>query len=293
MNLIKTIFSPISKTMLYIQNHFKAMLFLLLLFLIFSSEDESFSNYNLSKIYLSDEIVNVENILEKIEKAKNNSNVKGVLFIVDSPGGSVPPSIELAYAIKNLNKIKPVVTYAAGTIASGSYYASIWSSEIVVNPGSIVGSIGVIMQGMNIEKLIKKIGISTQTVKIGTYKESGTFTREWTKEERSELQRVISKTYEMFIGDVASARKLDINKHKEYADAHIFTARTAQKIGLIDKVGVISDAQDRLIVLSKVKVPVWQKKDKVDKMLEQFESRASSKITAYFQSSLKSILFTN
>ena len=293
MNLIKTIFSPISKTMLYIQNHFKAMLFLLLLFLIFSSEDESFSNYNLSKIYLSDEIVNVENILEKIEKAKNNSNVKGVLFIVDSPGGSVPPSIELAYAIKNLNKIKPVVTYAAGTIASGSYYASIWSSEIVVNPGSIVGSIGVIMQGMNIEKLIKKIGISTQTVKIGTYKESGTFTREWTKEERSELQRVISKTYEMFIGDVASARKLDINKHKEYADAHIFTARTAQKIGLIDKVGVISDAQDRLIALSKVKVPVWEKKDKVDKMLEQFESRASSKITAYFQSSLKSILFTN
>jgi protease-4 len=293
MNLIKTIFSPISKTMLYIQNHFKAMLFLLLLFLIFSSEDESFSNYNLSKIYLSDEIVNVENILEKIEKAKNNSNVKGVLFIVDSPGGSVPPSIELAYAIKNLNKIKPVVTYAAGTIASGSYYASIWSSEIVVNPGSIVGSIGVIMQGMNIEKLIKKIGISTQTVKIGTYKESGTFTREWTKEERSELQRVISKTYEMFIGDVANARKLDINKHKEYADAHIFTARTAQKIGLIDKVGVISDAQDRLIALSKVKVPVWQKKDKVDKMLEQFESRASSKITAYFQSSLKSILFTN
>jgi protease-4 len=293
MNLIKTIFSPISKTMLYIQNHFKAMLFLLLLFLIFSSEDESFSNYNLSKIYLSDEIVNVENILEKIEKAKNNSNVKGVLFIVDSPGGSVPPSIELAYAIKNLNKIKPVVTYAAGTIASGSYYASIWSSEIVVNPGSIVGSIGVIMQGMNIEKLIKKIGISTQTVKIGTYKESGTFTREWTKEERSELQRVISKTYEMFIGDVANARKLDINKHKEYADAHIFTARTAQKIGLIDKVGVISDAQDRLITLSKVKVPVWEKKDKVDKMLEQFESRASSKITAYFQSSLKTILFTN
>jgi len=293
MNLIKTIFSPISKTMLYIQNHFKAMLFLLLLFLIFSSEDESFSNYNLSKIYLSDEIVNVENILEKIEKAKNNSNVKGVLFIVDSPGGSVPPSIELAYAIKNLNKIKPVVTYAAGTIASGSYYASIWSSEIVVNPGSIVGSIGVIMQGMNIEKLIKKIGISTQTVKIGTYKESGTFTREWTKEERLELQRVINKTYEMFIGDVASARKLDINKHKEYADAHIFTARTAQKIGLIDKVGVISDAQDRLIALSKVKVPVWEKKDKVDKMLEQFESRASSKITAYFQSSLKSILFTN
>ena len=108
MNLIKTIFSPISKTMLYIQNHFKAMLFLLLLFLIFSSEDESFSNYNLSKIYLSDEIVNVENILEKIEKAKNNSNVKGVLFIVDSPGGSVPPSIELAYAVKNLNKIKLV-----------------------------------------------------------------------------------------------------------------------------------------------------------------------------------------
>ncbi|MEA3229150.1 MAG: S49 family peptidase, partial [Campylobacterota bacterium] len=144
MNLIKKIFSPITWILQLIQNNFKAMLFLLLLFLIFvpDSEQNTTPN-NLQQINLVGPIMEVGEVLEKIEKATEDDSIKGILFVVDSPGGAVAPSIELAYAIKRAKKVKPVVVYAKGTIASGSYYASIWANEIVVNPGSMVGSIGV------------------------------------------------------------------------------------------------------------------------------------------------------
>ena len=107
------------------------------------------SHANLQKIELTGPIMNVSKTLEELQKVKNDKNIKGVLFVVDSPGGSVAPSVELAYAIKELKEIKPVVVYASGVIASGSYYASIWGNKIIANPGSMVGSIGVIMQGIN------------------------------------------------------------------------------------------------------------------------------------------------
>ncbi len=94
--------------------------------------------------------------MSQINDAKTNENIKGVLLVVNSPGGAVAPSVELAFAIKELSEIKPVVAYASGVMASGSYYASIWADKIIANPGSMVGSIGVIFQGTNLEELMEK-----------------------------------------------------------------------------------------------------------------------------------------
>jgi len=292
-NFFKILFSPIIAILDFITKYFKTIVFLTIMyFIIYSPSDKlndngTFEVANLQKIELFGPILDVSKTLDEIEKAKQNTNIKGVLFIVNSPGGAVAPSVELAYAIKELKAIKPVVVYASGVIASGSYYASIWADKIIANPGSMVGSIGVIMQGINTEELMQKIGVSTQTVKAGKYKESGTPTRKWFDYEKDQLQSVIDDTYNMFIQDVANARELDVNNHTQFADAKIFTASQAKKVGLVDEVATISSAQDSIVKLSKVDNAIWQKQDKFDKFLDKFMSQVVSKVSMSFSSGLK------
>ena len=291
LNFIKLLFSPVIAILDFITKYFKTIVFLTIVyFVVFDSnetlvEDNSFAN--LQKIELEGPILDVNKTLEELEKAKKDKNIKGVLFVVNSPGGAVAPSVELAYAIKELKETKPVIAYASGVIASGSYYASIWANQIIANPGSMVGSIGVIMQGVNTEELMKKIGISTQTVKAGKYKESGTPTRKWFDYEEKQLQSVIDDTYNMFISDVASARNLDVKNHTLFADAKIFTSKQAKNVGLIDEVATLSYAQDSLIKLAKVENPVWKKEDKFEKFMNKLVSEAISNISMNLLSGLK------
>lgn len=292
-NFIKKLFSPVIVILDFITKYFKTIVFLTIMyFILYSPNDKmndngTFEVANLQRIELFGPILDVSKTLNEIEKAKQNENIKGVLLIVNSPGGAVAPSVELAYAIKELKTIKPVVVYASGVIASGSYYASIWADKIFANPGSMVGSIGVIMQGVNTEELMQKIGISTQTVKAGKYKESGTPTRKWFDYEKEQLQSVIDDTYNMFITDVANARKLDVKNHTQFADAKIFTASQAKDVGLVDEVATISTAEASIVKLSKVNTAIWKKQDKFDKFLDKFLSQVVSKVSMSFSSGLK------
>ena len=283
MEFLKKLFSPITATLGFIQNHFKAMVFVLILFLIFSpNPEEDYTPNNLTEIKLFGPIMDITEVLEKIQKATTNNSIKGVLLNVNSGGGAVAPSVEIAYAIKRLKEIKPVVVYASGTIASGSYYASIWADEIIANPGSMVGSIGVIMQGADASELMDKIGIKTQTVNAGKYKQIGTSARAWTTYEVNELNKVIQGTYDMFTEDVADARGLDIKKRDTYANAHIFTAYQAEAVGLVDSIGVIYDAKRRVEELSQVESPVWNKEDKFDKLMKKLTASSAVAIYTYF-----------
>ena len=290
-NFFRILFSPIIAVLDFITKYFKTIVFLTIMYFIVVPTDENLvdskSFANLQKIELNGPIMDVSKTLEDIQKAKEDKNIKGILFVVNSPGGAVAPSVELAYAIKELKEIKPVVVYASGVIASGSYYASIWADKIIANPGSIVGSIGVIMQGVNAEELMEKIGISTQTVKAGKYKESGTPTRKWFDYEEKQLQDVINDTYNMFISDVASARNLDVKNHTLFADAKIFTSKQAKEVGLVDEVATLSYAQDTLINLAKVESPVWKKEDKFEKFMNKLISEAISNISMNFVGGLK------
>ncbi|BAK70183.1 signal peptide peptidase SppA [Aliarcobacter butzleri] len=287
----RKLFSPVIAILDFITKYFKTIVFLTIIYVVFFNSDEerisTKSTANLQKIELVGPIIDVSKTLENIEKAKTDANIKGVLLVVDSPGGAVAPSVEVAYAIKELNQIKPVVVYASGVIASGSYYASIWADKIIANPGSMVGSIGVIMQGVNTKELMDKIGIQTQTVKAGKYKESGTPTRKWTEYEEKQLQSVIDDTYNMFITDVATARNLDIKNYTSFADAKIFTSKQAKDVGLVDEVANITVAQKTLAELSKVENPVWKKEDKFEKFMDKLVSEAVSQISMNFVSGLK------
>ncbi len=280
-NFFKKIFMPIASILGFIQKYFKSLIFLLILFLIFgSSTNSQIHKPNLMKIELNGPIFESLHFLEQIEEAKK-AEIKGLLLVIDSPGGAVAPSIEIALAVKRLKEDKPVVVYASGTMASGSYYASIYSNKIIANPGSMVGSIGVLFQAPNFKELADKIGIKEQVITAGKYKQIGTPTREWSPYEKEELKRVIDDTYNMFVKDVATARGLDINSSNIYADGHIFTARLAKDVGLIDEVGSIYTATKELEKLSGVKTPVWKKRDRVEKFLDKLMIENLSKIFSY------------
>ncbi len=280
---LKKLFLPITATLGFIQKYFKSMLFLLLLVILFAPADEqNLVPNNLQEIKLIGPIFDTTEVVEEIDNARTNSRVKGVLFTIDSPGGTVPPSIEVMYAIKRLKEVKPVVVYAAGTLASGSYYASVYADEIIANPGSMVGSIGVILHGADVSGLMEKIGVKSQVIQAGKYKQVGTADREWSKAEREELDKVIQGTYKMFVHDVATARGLDEKASHIYADAHIFTAEQAKEVGLIDALGVNYDAKKRVEKLSNIKEARWNKEDKFDKLMKRLGAQTALMVHTYF-----------
>lgn len=275
-------FKTLGNIIKWIGQHFLGMLFLLIVLVVLMPQTAPLNPPNLQRIDLFGPIIDADDIVEQIEKAQNDPSIKGVLLNVNSPGGSVPPSIEIAYAIKELKQHKPVIAYASGIMASGSYYSAIYANKIIANPGAIVGSIGVIMESANIKELMDKIGIKPQIVKQGTYKEAGTPTREWTRQERAELETLTHDTYMLFVQDVASARGLDVNNSAHYADAHIFSPVRAKTAGLIDEIGTMSTAKAQLALLANVKNPVWKEKDKLETFMDQLGNETVLKIQNYF-----------
>jgi protease-4 len=265
-------FRFIGRIITYINNHFKAMLFLLLLFLLFNPfGKEALQQANLTTIKLDTQIENIDKLLVQIEEAHQNPHIKGVLLQVDSPGGALAPSIELSMAIKRLNEVKPVIAYASGSMTSGSYYASIWTRKIIANPGAFIGSIGVLFQAPNIEGLAKKLGISEQVITAGAYKQMGTFTRAWNEQEKAALNELIQDAYMLFVSDVASARGLKIEDAKNFADARVFIAHKAMKNGLIDEVGSIYQAQIELERMANVTNPIWEKPSEMELFLQELK----------------------
>ncbi len=275
MQILKSFFSGIGKIISYINTYFKTFLLLLLILWLFSSNPtSSVSIPNLERIDLKGEILDTSAVLEKIINAKNDTSIKGVLFYIDSPGGAFAPSMELALAIKDLREKKPVVAYAAGTMASGSYLAGVGADKILSNPASFIGSIGVIAQGMDISELAQKLGVKEQTLKAGTFKEAGTFTRAWSEEERAYLQGLINNSYMLFVEFVAKERGLKVDEKEKWADARVFLANEAKNLGLIDSLSNYEQAKKELELLSKVANPVWKEADKIDKFLEKLNQQS-------------------
>ena len=267
MEILKLFFKSVAGIFKFINTYFKTAIFLLILFLIFANGDQE--TPNLVQIDLKGVVTDETDVLEQIYKAGKDDDIKGVLLYIDSPGGALAPSVELHTAVKNLRAAKPVVAYAGGSMTSGSYYAGAGANKILANKGAFIGSIGVIMQGADASELAAKIGVSQQIVKAGEYKETGTFLRPWSKIEREQLQELVNASYEMFVSDVAADRNLDANKSKEWANARVFLAGDAAKLGLIDGVSDYYSARAELEKLSGVNKAVWLEKPIFEKFLNE------------------------
>ncbi|MFN3396159.1 MAG: signal peptide peptidase SppA [Thermodesulfovibrionales bacterium] len=187
-------------------------------------------------------IVDSKNAVEEIKDYTRDSSVKAIVLRVDSPGGAVAPSQEIYEEVRKAAGKKTVVVSMGSIAASGGYYISSPATRIFANPGTLTGSIGVIMEIPNIEGLMNKVGIKTDVIKSGRHKDIASVFRGRSKEEREILQAVLDDVHEQFITAVAEGRKMIPDDVKKIADGRVFTGRQAQKIGLVDELGNLEDA---------------------------------------------------
>ncbi|HUL29986.1 MAG TPA: signal peptide peptidase SppA [Thermodesulfobacteriota bacterium] len=185
-------------------------------------------------------------VIEEIEQYTADEGVKAIILRVDSPGGGVGPSQEIYREIMRIksNSKKKVVTSMGSVAASGGYYIAAASDLIVANPGTITGSIGVIMQFSNLEELLRKIGVKGVVIKSGEHKDIGSPFREMTPEEKRLMQDVLDNVHEQFIQAVAEGRRMDRAKVAQIADGRILTGEQAKNLGLVDELGNLQDTID-------------------------------------------------
>ena len=187
-------------------------------------------------------IADSEATIEQLRKFAKDDSVKAIVVRINSPGGGVGPSQEIYEEIGKLKGKKPVVASMGAVAASGGYYIACASRKIYANPGTITGSIGVIMQFVNVKELIEKIGIKGVVVKSGELKDTGSPVRDMSPEERQYLQAVIDNVHAQFVQAVADGRKLDLEAVRKIADGRIFSGEQAKALGLVDALGNQEDA---------------------------------------------------
>ncbi len=187
-------------------------------------------------------IIDTEDLLRDIQMFKEEKTIKAVVIRIDSPGGAVGASQELFTEIKRLGREKPVVASLGSVAASGGFYAAIGADKIVASPGTLTGSMGVIMKFPNLEEIFQKIGYRSETIKSGKFKDIGASNRTITPEERALLQGVIDTVHQQFIGDIAESRALSVEDVTKVADGRIFSGEQAKALGLIDELGNFNDA---------------------------------------------------
>jgi protease-4 len=189
-------------------------------------------------------IVESEPTIEKIIKYRKNTGIKAVVLRINSPGGIVAPPQEIYQEIKKTSEEKPVIVSVESVAASGGYYIACAADMIVANPGTLVGSIGVMIPIENIEELLQKVGWKSTIIKSGKYKDIGSMTRPMTAEEEAILQELIDDTYNQFVDAVAEGRNMKREEVLKLADGRVFTGAQAEKLGLVDKLGNLQDAID-------------------------------------------------
>jgi len=187
-------------------------------------------------------IANAQPTIENLTEFSEDDSVKAVVLRIESPGGGVAPSQELYMEVRRTAERKPVVASMGSVAASGGYYVAAAAQKIYANPGTITGSIGVILQFTNFEELFKKIGFRMETVKSGTYKDVGNPSRKMTPEERAYLQEMIANVHQQFVRDVAQGRHMQVEQVQGVADGRIFTGEQAKELGLVDELGNLKDA---------------------------------------------------
>ena len=192
------------------------------------------------------ELIQSRPILDQLKRYEDSNSVKAILLNIDSPGGGVAVSQEIYTEIKRLREKndKIVVAYLSSTGASGAYYVSCAANKIVANPGTIVGSIGVIAEWVNYSDLLEWAKLKDIVFKTGEFKDTGSPSRALTDNERKYFQGLIDDMYVQFVEAVASGRKLDLQEVRSLADGRVFTGRDAKQRKLVDEIGNFQDAVD-------------------------------------------------
>ncbi|MFZ0450110.1 MAG: signal peptide peptidase SppA [Desulfatiglandaceae bacterium] len=193
-------------------------------------------------ITINGTILNAQPTLSEIIRFRKDKAVKAIIVRIDSPGGGVGPSQEIYEELRRTRKSKKVIASMGSVAASGGFYIAAAADKIVANPGTITGSIGVIMEFVRLEELLKKIGVSIDVLKSGEYKDMGYPQRKLTEGDKQILNQVISDIKQQFVRAVAKGRHLPKEEVEKIADGRIFSGERAKALGLVDALGNFQDA---------------------------------------------------
>jgi protease-4 len=190
-----------------------------------------------------DRSADADQIVRTLGEYRDNPSVAAVVLRINSPGGVVGPTQEIFSAVERVRAAgKPVVASLGAVAASGGYYVAVAANRIFASPGTLTGSIGVIMQLANVEALLKKVGVEYVVVKAGAYKDIGSFARPMKPEERRVLQALLDDVYGQFVGAVAEHRGLDKKTVLGFADGRIYSGQQAKALKMVDDLGGLEEA---------------------------------------------------
>lgn len=260
-------------------------------------KEEKLSQPSILFLELEGVIIDGKDFLADLKEYTKEEDIKGVLIQVNSPGGVVGPSQEIYSEIKRIRTElkKPVVVSCLGLAASGAYYAAVGADKIITNPGSLLGSIGVIMEFANLEKLYEWAKVKRYTIKTGAYKDSGAEYREMRDDERDLFQAMANEVLEQFRATVVENRKLSKELVQKYSDGRVFTGATAVSLGFADQVGTLEDAKRVIGQLSglgaepEIFTPPPKRPDFLSELF--IESKSKFSINEAVQSVLKTELY--
>lgn len=203
-----------------------------------SNAEKNANRAHIGVIEVDGVIMESKDVIDLLQTAEDDKQIEAIILRVNSPGGSVGPTQEIYEEIVRIDKKKPIYASFAGIAASGGYYIGVATRKIWASPGTLTGSIGVIMEFMDLSKLYEFAKVAPQTVKAGRYKDAGNPSRALTTEEADMMNKLIAGVHQQFIGDIVKKRgdriKGDI---QEIAQGQIFSGESAKALGLVDELG--------------------------------------------------------
>ncbi|MGZ8431512.1 MAG: signal peptide peptidase SppA [Candidatus Deferrimicrobiaceae bacterium] len=230
-------------------------------------------------------ITDSEATIEQLKKFAKDDSVKAIVVRLNTPGGGVGPSQEIYEEVRKIRGKKVIVASMGALAASGGYYIACGADMIFANPGTITGSIGVLMQFVNVKDLIEKIGVKGFVIKSGSFKDTGSPVREMSPEERKLLQNVIDNVHSQFVNAVVEGRKLPREDVLAIADGRILSGEQAKELGLVDVLGNQEDAVAEAGKMAKIEgeprvvTPPKKKFSILDLLREEAKSIIDEKLT--------------
>jgi protease IV len=214
---------------------------------------ESPSGARIGVVEIEGVISGSKEAMESIVSFKDDPEIRGVILRINSPGGGVGPTQEIYREVIKLKSKKRVYVSMGTACASGGYYIASAADRLYANPSTITGSIGVIMQLMTFEDVLKKIGLQSNTIKAGEFKDAGSPFRKMTPAEKEYMDGIVQNIYEQFVKDIAAGRKMNVEVVRGLAEGRIYTGTMAKDAGLVDALGNFYDTVDALKETLKIK----------------------------------------
>lgn len=188
-------------------------------------------------------------VIEELHKQVKDDRVKGIVLRIDSPGGAVGPSQAIFETVRALKGTKPIVASMGSVAASGGLYAALGASKVYAHPGTLTGSIGVVMQFPNLQQVSDKLGVDVITLTSGRLKDVGNMFRPMSESEREFLEQILNRVHEQFIAAVVEGRNLDPERVREFSDGRVILGAQAMEYGLVDAMGGVPEAAREVFAL--------------------------------------------